>query len=224
MTQKQIEKFRNICWKNALVNEINYKYICATLDEIESECEAIRTYSHEDLDELADALGSEEEAEEFSMQFALLSNDAELLRNDLYDYDVEENFDGFFVAVKGGGQGGGLSYYDDFCGDYFGLENYETRVAEEESRKRLLRLKKAEIIDTAIRCFRIFTAFQSVHRRYQDLKIAIDILKDKHNGFVQMTREVNELFEKADSENFFGDNTRKFDKVVAELPEFAWLV
>ena len=158
------------------------------------------------------------------MQFAILSGDAESLRNDLFDYDVEENFDGFFVAVRGAGQGGGLSYYDDFCGDYFGLESYETRVAEEESRKRLLRLKKTEIIDTAIRCFRIFTAFQSVHQRYQDLKIAIDILKDKHSGFVQITREVNELFEKADSENFFGENTRKFDKVVAELPEFAWLV
>ena len=224
MTQKQIEKFHNICWKNAFVNEINYEYIRTTLDEIESECDEIRTYSVDDLDELAEALGSEEEAEEFSMQFAILSGDAESLRNDLFDYGVEENFDGFFVAVRGVGQGGGLSYYDDFCGDYFGLESYETRVAEEESRKRLLRLKKAEIIDTAIRCFRVFTAFQSVHQRYQDLKIAIDILKDKHSGFVQITREVNELFEKADSENFFGKNTRKFDKVVAELPEFAWLV
>ena len=224
MTQKQIEKFRSVCRKNAFVNEINYEYIRATLDEIEFECDEIRTFSGDDLDELAEILGSEEEAEEFSMQFAILSGDAESLRNDLFDYGVEENFDGFFVAVKGGGQGGGLSYYDDFCGDYFGLESYETRVAEEESRKRLLRLKKTEIIDTAIRCFRVFTAFQSVHRRYQDLKIAIDILKDKHSGFVQITREVNELFEKADSENFFGENTCKFDKVVAKLPDFAWLV
>ena len=184
------EKIRKIWSKKALVNEMNYAYILETLGNIECDCDNVRVFCKDDLDELTEILGSDEDAEEFAVQFSMLSGDAESLRNDIRDYDVEEYFDNFFVAVHGAELCNGLGFFDEYECDYYGLDSYETSIAEEESKNRLLHLKKSEIIDIAVRCFRVFMAFQSVYSRYQDLKAAIDILNDRHNGFVEHLQEI----------------------------------
>ena len=139
------------------------------------------------------------------------------------DECIQKYFDNFFVAMGGGDFGSGILGYDDSEGDYFGLDIYESEFAEEESQKRLQRLTKSEIISTATRCFRIFMAFTGVYSRYQDLKTAIDILKDRHNGFIQTIRQINELYEKANEEYFYGETTRKFDKMLSNLPDYVWV-
>lgn len=223
MTEKQIEKAPNLRYKKALVDEINYDFIRETLYRIQGDCDEIRVYCKDDFDNLVDVLGDDEETEEFAVQFSLLSNDCYTILQDLQDHDVPEYFDDFFVAVKGGDFGGGLvGYYSCEC-DYYGLESYESMFAEEESMKRLQRLTKSEIISTATKCFRVFMAFTGLYSRYQDLKTAIDIIKDKHNGFVKVTKQINELYEKADEEYFFGEATRKFDKLLSDLPDYVWV-
>lgn len=198
MTEKQIEKARKLRYKKALVNEINYDFIVEMLNEIIWDCDEVKIYYKDDFEELADALGDDEEAEEFAMQFSMLSGDVYSLKCDIKEYefnyeDFPKHFDNFFVAVKGGDYGGGLMSYDEYEGDYFGLDSYENSLAEEESRKRLQRLTKAEII------------------------------KDKHNGFIQTIRQINELYEKADEEYFFGEVTRKFDRMLSDLPDYVWV-
>ncbi|MDE6539859.1 MAG: hypothetical protein K2K66_06685, partial [Ruminococcus sp.] len=196
-----------------------------TLKKIEWTCNEIKVFHKDDLESLADALGDDEEAEEFAMQFSMLSGDAYSLRRDIeiYDMYIKEYFDNFFVAVKGGDSGGGLTGYDAYDCDYYGLDSYESSLAEEESQKRLQRLTKAEIINIATRCFRVFMSFQSVYSRYQDLKTAIDIIRDKHNGFIQTIRQINELYEKANEEYFFGEATIKFNKMLYDLPDYVWV-
>lgn len=229
MTEKQIEKARKLRYKKALVKEISYDFIMETLNEIEWDCDEVKVYCKDDFDELADVLGDDEEAEEFATQFAILSNDAYALKYDIEDLEfnddecIQKYFDNFFVAMGGGDFGSGILGYDDSEGDYFGLDIYESEFAEEESQKRLQRLTKSEIISTATRCFRIFMAFTGVYSRYQDLKTAIDILKDRHNGFIQTIRQINELYEKANEEYFYGETTRKFDKMLSNLPDYVWV-
>lgn len=228
MTEKQIEKARKLRYKKALVNEINYDFIVEMLNEIIWDCDEVRVYCKDDLDDLTEALGDYEEAEEFAMQFSMLSGDADSLRYDMKECEFNQEdflnyFDSFFVAVKGEDYGGGLMGCDAYECDYYGLDSYESSLAEEENRKRLQRLTKAEIINTATRCFRVFMAFIGIYNRYQDLKTAIDIIKDRHNGFVQATKQINELYEKADKEHFFGEATRKFDKLLADLPDYVWV-
>ena len=206
------EKIRKIWSKKALINEMNYANRKGVV-------------YHRFIDYGKFTLnGSDEDAEEFAVQFSMLSGDAESLRNDIRDYDVEEYFDNFFVAVHGAEFCNGLSFFDECECDYYGLDSYETSIAEEESKNRLLHLKKSEIIDIAVRCFRVFMAFQSVYSRYQDLKVAIDILNDRHNGFVEMTKQINELYDKANEEHFFGQSTSRLNKIIANLPDFAWFV
>ncbi len=223
MTEKQIEKVHKLRYKKAFVDEINYDFIRETLYSICEDCSEVRIYCKDDFETLADAIGNDDEAYEFSMQFSVLSNDAYSLMCDIKDECISEHFDDLFVAIKGGDYGSGLFIYDPYEGDYFGLDSLESSLAEKNSQKRLQRLTKSEIIDTATRCFRIFMAFVGLNSRYQDLKAAIDIIRDKHNGFIQIVKKINELYEKADDEYFFGDATREFDRLLSDLPDDVWV-
>lgn len=219
----KIEKARSRRYKKALVNEINYEYIVDMLYSIKSDCEEIKCYGSWDFEELADALGDDDTAYEFEMMFNTLASDCYSILQDLHDYRIPEYFDDFFVAVKGGDYGGGLIGYDTYEHDYFGLESFEIDSAEDESKKRLQRLTKQEIISTATRCFRVFMAFMGLYSRYQDLKASIDILKDRHSGFIQIIKQINELYEKADEEYFFGEPARKFERLLLDLPDDVWV-
>ena len=219
----KIEKARNRRYKKALVNEINYEYIVDMLYSIKSDCEEIKCYGSWDFEELADALGDDDVAYEFDMMFSTLASDCYDILRDLEDYSIPEYFDDFFVAVKGRYYGGGLIGYDTYENDYFGLDTYENDLAEDESQKRLQRLTKQEIISTATRCFRVFMAFMGLYSRYQDLKASIDILRDKHSGFIQTIKQINELYEKANEEYFFGESTRKFVRLLSDLPDDIWV-
>jgi len=217
------EKTRKICYKKALVNGMNYYEIVNEVRQIMEECDEISYYSKEDFEDLADILGNDEMAYEFKMTFGTLSADCYRLSEDLQDYDIPEYFNDFFVAVKGGNYGDGLLGYDADKGDYFGLDTYEIWAAEEVSRKRIERLTKAEIINTATKCFRIFMAFMGVQSRYQDLKTAIDILRDRHSGLLQAIKQINELYEKSAEENFWGEHSKEFDRLLDALPYDVWV-
>lgn len=222
MTEKQIGKVRNLRYKKVFVNEISYDFIRDTLYQICEDCGEVRIYCKDDFEVLADAIGNDDDAYEFSMQFSVLSNNAYSLNMDIYDYDVSDYFDNFFVAVKGG-DFSNLYGYDSCEGDYFGLDSYECSLAENESLKRLQRHTKSEILNIATKCFRVFMTFTGVYSRYQDLQTAIDIIKDKHDGFIQVIKKINELYEKADDEYFFGDATRELDRLLSDLPDDVWV-
>ena len=52
---------------------------------------------------------------------------------------MPECSDDFFAGISG--DGGGMLGFDEFEGDYFGLDaGYESRIACEEAEKRLIRL------------------------------------------------------------------------------------
>ena len=217
------EKTRKICYKKALVNGMNYDEIVNEVRQIMEECDEISYYSKEDFEDLADILGNDEMAYEFKMTFGTLSADCYKLSEDLRDYDIPEYFNDFFVAIKGGNYGDGLLGYDADEGDYFGLDTSEIWAAEEISRKRIERLTKSEIISTATKCFRIFMAFVGIQSRYQDLKTAIDILRDRHSGLLQAIKQINELYEKSAEENFWGEHNKEFDRLLDALPYDVWV-
>ncbi len=156
------------------------------------------------------------------MAFGTLSADCYKLSEDLQDCDIPEYFDDFFVAIKGG-DFGGLGYYDKDEGDYFGLDSHETWLAEEQAKKRIERLTKSGIIRTATKCFRIFMAFVGVQSRYQDLKTAIDIIKDRHSGLLQTIKKIDEIYEKSEKENFWGEHSREFDRLLETIPYDIWV-
>ncbi len=170
-------------YKKPIVRDLNLDAIRQFLWDIQEECENIRWYTDSDdgNDSLINALdGDEDEAYEFKMAFADLCAECDRMSEDLNDEWVPECFDYFFVAAGAGDQGGGYLGYDSYEGDYFGLFCTDS-YAEEEAKKKLKTMTKDEMISAVRQCLKIYHAYIGLRNRYESLKAAIDILRDKNN-------------------------------------------
>lgn len=67
-------------------------------------------------------------------------------QEDLSEEYVSDYFDVFFPAV-GASYGGGYLGFDEYQGDYFGLQPYEYLWAEDEAAKKIMSLTKKQILE-----------------------------------------------------------------------------
>ena len=218
------EKARQLRYKKAIAKDFNLESIKDTLWDIQEECDNVKYYFEDnDDDTLLNALcGDEEQEWEFRMMFADLCAECEQMWTDIKEEYIPEYFDTFFGAISGGSMLG----WDEYEGDYFGLhDGYVDRMAKEENRKRMLRKTKQEIIEGACVCFRIAQAYMGLMRRYDCLKGALDILRDENTGFLQMVKQIEEKYEAAEKNGFYGwyESTWEFDRLVENMPQIAWL-
>lgn len=217
-------KARNLRYKKAIVADVNLDKIREDLYDIMEACDEVRYFFEGDDDTLLNALdGNEDEEWEFKMMFCDLSAECEQMQTDLQWEYIPEHFDDFFCAVSSKEQ---LIGWDQYEGDYFGLgSNYEEDMGRQEARKRMQRLTKEEIMQTAQMCFRIFRAYMGIKGRYESIKAAFDILRDENTGYLQMIKEIDNLYEAAEKEDFYqwGEATRKFNEILEALPQRAWL-
>lgn len=140
---------------------------------------------------------------------------------------IPDCFDKFFVAIETGKDFGGLLGYDSYEQDYFGLSSADASYAEDESKKFLKRLTKDDLIEAARQCFRVYQSFVSLRYRYDCLKAAIDILRDKNTGYLQMVKQIEETYEKANKESYGFrydcKEVRELDNILKNMPQEAWI-
>lgn len=171
--------------------------------------------------------GDEDEAYEFKMMFADLCAECERMCEDLEEEWIPDCFDRFFVVVGAGEDFGGLLGYDSYEQDYFGL-TCEESWAEDESRKVLKRLTKDELIEASRQCFRVYQSFIALRNRYDCLKAAMDILRDQSTGYLQMVKQIEEVYERADIETagfqyMWGKSIVELDRILENMPQEAWI-
>jgi len=222
------QKARQLRYKKPIVKDLNLASIYEELCDIQEECEEVHWYVDEDNETLIDALdGDEDEAYEFKMMFADLCAECEKMRQDLNEEWIPDCFDKFFVAVGAGDNFGGLLGYDSYEQDYFGLSCMDA-CAEDESKKVLKRLTKDDLIAAARQCFKVYQSFIALRHRYDCLKAAMDILHDQNTGYLQMVKQIDDIYEKADeaSNGFryeWDESVRELDRILNNLPQEAWL-
>lgn len=219
-------KAKNLRYKKPIVKNLNITQIQEDLWEIQEECEEVRWYtsSEDGTDSLINALaGDEDEAYEFQMAFADLCAECERMQEDLQEEWVPDCFDIFFVAAGAGDYYGGLLGWDSYEGDYFGIDSMDS-FAENDAKKKLKQMTKDELIAAARQCCKIYQAYIGLRNRYDNLKAAIDILRDQNTGILQTVKEIERLYEAAS-----GD-WRKYSKAALEwkrytdaLPPEAWI-
>ncbi len=220
------EKARNLRHKKPIVKDINLWTIQEKLDEIYEECTDFQWYMDSDDDTLLNALdGNEDEEYEFKMMFADLCAECEQMREDLENAYVPDCFDDFFVAIGAGEYGGGLLGWDSYEQDYFGLECTDS-FAERESAKRLMRLTKSELIGSAQACLKVLYAYLGIQNRYDNLKAAMDILRDENTGYLQVVKQIEECYDQAEKDSLgfrykFGKGVEKLDNLLRNLPQEA---
>lgn len=212
-------------YKKPIVKDLNLESIEQELLNIQEQCEDVHWYFDSDDDSLINALdGDEDEAYEFRMMFADLCAECERMREDLEEKWVPECFDRFFVVAGAGDEYGGILGYDTYEHDYFGLSCTDA-FAENESKKVLMRLTKDELIAAVRQCFRVYQSFIALRTRYENLKAAIDILRDENTGYLQMVKQIEELYNKLAEENYseYSEAGKDFTQFIDNLPQEAWL-
>lgn len=223
--RKKAEQLR---YKKPIVKNLNLWSIRDELSDIQEECENVHWYFDTDEDTLINALdGNEDEAYEFKVMFADLCAECDRMIEDLNAEWVPDCFDRFFVAVGAGEDFGGLLGYDSYEQDYFGLSCSDA-WAEDESKKALERLTKNELIAAARQCFRIYQSFIALRHRYDCLKAAMDILRDQNTGYLQMVKQIEEVYEKAEKESCgfcykWGKEVKELDRILDNMPQEAWI-
>lgn len=224
--EARIHKARQRRYKKPLVKDLNFDAINEWLWEISETCEDIRWAFGDDIDALTNALnGDEEEAFEFRVAFSGLAVDCERFRDDLGEEWVPECFDIFFASSGVYDDFGGMLGYDSYEGDYFSIDGLEA-WAEDEAKAKLMRLTKEELISSVRQCMKVFTAYMGLRDRYDNLKDAMDILKDKNIGLMKMLKQIDEQYEKAYKAGLRNDwkpEVRALDTMLESIPDEMWL-
>ena len=219
-------KARNLRYKKPIARNLNIAQIQEDLWEIQEACEDVRWYtdSEDGTDSLINALaGDEDEAYEFKMAFADLCAECERMQDDLQEEWVPECFDILFVAAGADDAYGGLLGCDGYEGDYLGID-VKSSFAEDEAKKKLMRMKKNDLIAAVRQCLKIYHAYIGLQNRYDSLKAAIDILRDQNTGFLQVVQEIERLYEDAaDHWSEYSKATIEWKRYTDALPPEAWI-
>ena len=132
-----------------------------------------------------------------------------------------QTFDDCTVALIGNCYN--LVGFDDYEEDYFALTSYQERLAEEEAGKRLMRKTKKEIISTIGQCVSTLLAYYDIRQRYDYLQAEFDILRNQNTALLDTIKEIEHLYDEAQSSGEWSINVRKFNTLLDALPQELWV-
>lgn len=76
-------------------------------------------------------------------------------------------------------------------------------------------------------CFGLAVSYLNVQYKYDYLKAAFDILKDQNTSYLQIIKDIETAYDKADAKDWYEYSTevRAFDKLVGSFDEYSkiWL-
>ena len=219
-------KAKQLRYKKPIAKNLNLDSLTQDLWDIQEACEEVHWYTDSDdgNDSLINALaGDEDEAYEFKMAVSDLCAECERMIEDIQEEWVPECFDIFFVAAGADD----LLGWDSYEQDYYGISQYESGLAENDSRDRLKRMTKDELIDASRQCFKVYQAYIGLRNRYDSLKAAIDILRDQNTGVLQAVKEIEKLYDAAQEKqgNYaeYSKEWKEFERCTDALPQEAWI-
>ena len=88
-----------------------------------------------------------------------------------------------------------------------------------------MRMTKEQLLDAVHACLTVLYSYLGLRHRYDCLKAALDILRDENTGYLQMVRKIDEIYSKAEEEDFrsWCQNTRELNEILNALPAEAWV-
>lgn len=226
-SEKKAYKAKQLRYKKPIAKGLNIDTIQSELWDMISACEEIHWYDN-DEESLVNALdGDEDEAYEFKMAFSDLEAELEQFQEDLNSEYISDYFDVFFPAVGARYLGGYLGF-DQYEGDYYGLEPYEYSWAENEAAKKIMSLTKKEILETVGQCLKIAYQYMAIRYRYDCLDAAIEILRGENMERIKIIKGIEEqyLIAEKSSEGFKWKHDKeiyKLDDMIQQVPQEYWL-
>lgn len=225
--EKKAYKAKQLRYKKPIARGLNIDTIQSELYDMSSACEEIHWYDN-DEESLVNALdGDEDEAYEFKMAFSDLEAEIEQFQEDLNSEYISDYFDVFFPAVGARYLGGYLGF-DQYEGDYYGLEPYAYSWAEDEAAKKIMSLTKKKILETVGQCLKIAYQYMAVRYRYDCLDAAIEILRGENMERIKIIKGIEEqyLIAEKSSEGFKWKHDKeiyKLDDMIQQVPQEYWI-
>lgn len=215
------ERARNLRYRHPALAMMKRDSIVDEIMEISEDCESLE-YAVEDDEKLLDAFdGACDEVFEFKMRFSDLIYRCERLREALFENEVNEHFDDFFVGLLG------RSYevvgYDQFQEDYFQLTRYESQLANETSKKRLMSMTKEQLIAVAGQCIGIMMSFLDIRHSYDCLKSTLDILRDERAEVMRNVKGISEAYDTVQENPDNREVRNLYESLLERLPDVAWV-
>ena len=215
------ERARNLRWRRPALAMIRRDSIVDELWEISEECESLE-YAIADDEKLEEAFdGDSDEIHEFKMRFSDLTYRCDRLREALFENEVNEHFDDFFVGLLG--RAYEVVGFDHFEEDYFNLTRFESQFANETSKKRLMSMTKEQLIATAGQCVGTFVSFLDVRHEYDSLKSTLDILRDERAEVMKNVKFIAAAWERLQENPYDRDAARQYETLLERLPDVAWV-
>ena len=220
-------KAKQLRFRKPIAKNLNLDFIMQDLYDMQEACEEVHWYTDSDdgTDSLVNALdGNEDEAYEFKMAFADLCCECDRMRSDLDEAWVPELFDIFFVATSNDHEE--MLGWDSYEQDYYGI-GYPDNILRDNAGMKLKKMTKDELIEASLQCMTVYKAYIGLRNRYDNLKNAIDVLRDQNTGHLQVVREIERMYEEAsNSANRYDDWTkasREWIQYTDALPQEAWI-
>ena len=215
------KKARNLLYKRPALAMMRRDSIVDEIMEISEDCESLE-YAVDDDEKLLDAFdGDSDEAFEFKMRFSDLTYRCERLLEALFENEVNEHFDDFFVGSLGGGYE--LVGFDQFQEDYFHLTMYESQFANETCKKRLMSMTKEQLIAVAGQCIGSLMSFLDIRHSYDCLKSTLDILRDERAEVMKNVKGISEAYDKVQENPYNREARNLYESLLERLPDVAWV-
>lgn len=225
--EKKAYKAKQLRYKKPIVRGLNIDTIQSELWDMISACEDIHWYDDNEESLVSALNGDEDEAYEFKIAFSDLEAELEQFQGDLDGEYISKYFDIFFPAVEARYAGGYLGF-DQYEGDYYGLEPYAYSWAEDEAAKKIMSLTKKEILKTVGQCLKIAYQYMAVRYRYDCLDAAIEILRGENMERIKIIKGIEEqyLIAEKSSEGFKWKHDKeiyKLDDMIQQVPQEYWI-
>lgn len=231
MSEIKANRTCNLRYKRPALASMGWDAMRTELDDIREACYDVHWFTDQDDETLLNALdGDEDEAWEFRMAFSSLEASADSLYEAINDNfgrwdceDAEREYNDCTVALIGNRYR--MVGYDGDEEDYYSLTGYEPELAFTEAGKRLMRLTKKDMISTIGQCVGTLIAFLDLRQQYDYLKATLDILRDENTSMLKQVKEIEAAYEAANAHGFWcgDDATKRFDRLLDELPTRAWI-
>lgn len=224
--EKKAFKAKQLRYKKPIARDMNLETIRSELWDMISDCEDIHWYDNDEESLVCALDGDEDEAYEFKMAFSDLEAELELFQEDLDNEYVSDYFDVLFPAA-GADYYGGYMGFDQYEGDYFGLEPYEYSDAESEAAKKIMSLTKKQMLEAVGQSLKIASQYMAIRYRYDCLSAAIDILRGENMDRIKIVKGIEEQYliaEKCSDGFRWGDKeVTKLDNLIREVPQEYWV-
>lgn len=230
ITEIEAAKAKNLRYKKPIVKHLNLDEISEAIYEMQGDCADVQWFvDNEGHDALAEALGDEDDAYEFKMQFSALESDIERFLGDLDEWrgylTDAAPYDLMMAACLGGREE--MLGYDAYEEDYLPIMQGDEYAAREAQRK-IERLTKKQMMEAFTAALSVTANYCAIKYRYDCLKTSMEILRGKNDGILQSVTAIAKAYDKAETESCgfaydWYDSVKWLDKLAQALPDAAWI-